>query len=101
MSMTRDIGHQALDINVGRILEMFVGSQISLAIAKRDLAQLFDQPKNTIGAADLDDYLELMLGQVKSRDIETGEARADLVRIAALAQAHDADFTAHIQRGED
>lgn len=101
MSMTRDIGRQALDINVGRILEMYLGSQISLAMAKNDLAQLFDQPKNTVGAMDLDDYLELMLGQVKSRDIEAGEARADLVRIAALAQAHDADFTAHIQRGED
>lgn len=101
MPMTRDIGNQALDINVGRILEMFVSSQINLAIAKSDLARLFDQPKNTVGAADLDDYLELMLGQLKSRDIETGDARADLVRIAALAQVREADFTAHIQRGED
>jgi len=101
MSMTLDGSHEALDINIGRALEMYLADDISLSKTKLELMRFFGVPSHSARRADLEAYLTLLLEQVKCRDLEAGDVRSDLVRMAVLAQSHDADFAALIQRGED
>jgi hypothetical protein len=100
MSMTRDEDHQADDMNIGRIIEMYLITEISLSQARTDLAGLFgiaaDDPRHT----DFDRYIGRVLRDTKAGEVEAGDARANLVKLAALAQSGDNDFEAFITNGE-
>ena len=101
MPMTVNNGHQALELDVGLILDTYLASEINLHRAKADLTVFFHQPLTSTGAKDLDDYLTILLEQAKAHKLEASQVQADVVRIAGLAQSPDPDFTTHIRRGAD
>jgi len=100
MSMTTDTDHQALDLNIGRIVELYIKAEIPLAVARKDLTRFFGESHNPTVSSDLQAYLGGILAQMRAGDLEPAEVRADLVRLAALAFAQDPDFAAQI-RPED
>ncbi len=99
--MTTDAGHQAIDLNIGRIIDMYLMAEITLPMAKADLLKFFGAPHTVQIATDLEAYLSQMLDQMRNGDLEPGEVRADLVRLAALANAHDPDFAKQVELSDD
>ena len=100
MSMTTDSDHQALDMNIGRIVEMYFLAEIELPEAKSDLMTLFGGPHPASISDALKVYLSRMLVQTRQGDLDAGEVRVDLVRLAGLAHAHDPDFIARIRQDQ-
>lgn len=97
MSMTTGADHQALDLNIGRIVELYIKAGITLAVARKDLTRFFGESHNPTVASGLQEYLGGLLAQMRAGDLEPAEVRADLVRLAALALMHDPDFAAQIR----
>jgi len=101
MSMTKDEDHLAVDLNIGRIVEMYLIAEIDLPTAKTDLAALFgiaaDNPLHT----DLEAYLGRLLKETRTGEVEAGDTRANLVKLAALAQSGDNDFAAYIDNSQE
>ena len=98
MSMTTDADHQAMDLNIGRIIEMYLMAEITLPLAKADILKLFGHSHTAETVTDLEIYLSQMLEQLRMGDLEPAEVRADLIRLLALANAHDPDFLAQVRR---
>lgn len=99
--MTTDADHQAIDLNIGRIIDMYLMAEITLLQAKTDILNLFGRLHAAETMADLDAYLSQMLEQMRKGDLEPDEVRTDLVRLVALANAHDPDFAAQVQLDAD
>ncbi len=99
--MTLDESHQALDAEIGNILDMYHGGYIGLDKVKRQLARLFGDPEGARLHNDLFVYLGRVLDQHRFAEISADALRADLVRMAALAKTNEALFVDHIWREPD
>jgi len=99
--MSTDADHQALDFNIGRILQMFLAAEIDIGVAKLDITKNFSSPQSEKLAIDLDSYLFRLLDQLRGGDLEASEVRLDLVRLGILANAHDEDFAKRIRQDAD
>ncbi len=92
MSMTRDAGHQSLDINIGRVIELFIENDIPLEVARENLAKHFHGKQVAENRASLDTYITNVLDMVRSGELEPVQARTGLVRAAAAAEKGDKAF---------
>ena len=92
MSMTRDDGHQALDFNIGRILQMFLIGDLSFDATKAELAKYYHP------SAEFDTALGRTLDNLKGGGLSASQARADLVKAAAAAERNDPDFVRFLKQ---
>ena len=99
--MTPDESHQALDAEIGNILDRYHGGYIGLDKVKKQLARLFGDPEGARLHNDLFVYLGRVMDQNRFGEISADALRADLVRMAALAKTDAALFVDHIWRESD
>ena len=86
MSMTKDAGHQALDINIGRILQMYLTGDLSAEVTRNNLSRFFNgapQWRN-----DIDAWLLRRLHDMRDGH-DASHVRKDMVRMAVAAENHD------------
>jgi hypothetical protein len=96
MSMTRDAGHQSLDINIGRSIELFIENDIPLDAARENICKLFHGKSVAENRAHLHTYVTNVLDMVRSGELEPVQARIGLVRAAAAAEKGDKAFASLI-----
>jgi hypothetical protein len=96
--MTADADAQASDLNMGRVVEMYLQAEITLAAAKSDIVRLIGGSRSPEISADLDAYLNRMLEQMRVGDLQGGEVRTDLVSLASLASMNDPDFARRVRQ---
>ena len=99
--MTPDESHQALDAEIGNILDMYHAGYIGLDKVKRQLSKVFGDPESARLHNDLFVYLGRVLDQHRFAEISADALRGDLVRMAALAKTNEALFIDHIWRDRD
>ena len=99
--MTPDESHQALDAEIGNILDRYHGGYIGMDKVKKQLARLFGDPEGARLHNDLFVYLSRVMDQNRFGEISADALRADLVRMAALAKTDAALFVDHIWRESD
>jgi hypothetical protein len=98
MSMTRDAGHQALDINIGRILQMYLTGDLSAETTRNNLTRFFGGAPEWRG--DIDAWIDRRLAEMADgRD--AGHVRQDLVKMAAAAERHDPHLIEKLRGGHD
>lgn len=95
MSMTTDASHQALDINIGRILEMFLKGEIARDKAETDLAVFYKGKHRNVAASDVRAYLAAQLDQAEAC---AAKVRTNLVQMAALARSGRSEFDTRLHR---
>ena len=92
MFLTSDKSHQALDMNIGRVLEMFLGGDISRDQALEHLTSFYNTADECTSPTQLRAYIDAQLDDARGR---TDKVRADLVHAAVMAhEGHD--LTGHI-----
>lgn len=96
MSMTRDAGHQSLDLNIGRVIELFIENDIPLEAARENICKHFHGKQVAENRANLETYVNNVLDMVRSGELEPVQARAGLVRAAAAAEKGDKAFASLI-----
>ncbi len=96
MSMTRDAGHQSLDINIGRVIELFIENDIPLATARESICRLFHGKHVEENRASLETYVTNVLEMVRTGELEPVQARNGLVRSAAAAEKGDKAYASLI-----
>ena len=96
MSMTRDAGHQSLDINIGRVIELFIENDIPLEAARENICKHFHGKPVAESRAALEAYVTNVLEMVRSGELEPVQARTGLVRAAAAAEKGDKAFASLI-----
>ena len=96
MSMTRDSGHQSLDINIGRIIELFIENDIPLEVARQDICKHFHGKQVAENRASLQTYVGNVLEMVRTGELEAVQARTGLVRAAAAAEKGDKAYASLI-----
>ena len=92
MSMTRDAGHQSLDLNIGRVIELFIEGDIPLEAARENICKHFHGKAVTENRAALETYVNNVLDMVRTGELEPVQARTGLVRAAAAAEKGDKAF---------
>jgi hypothetical protein len=96
MSMTRDAGHQSLDINIGRVIELFIENDIPLEVARENICKHFHGKQVAENRAHLETYVTNVLEMVRTGELEPVQARTGLVRAAAAAEKGDKAFASLI-----
>ncbi len=96
MSMTRDAGHQSLDINIGRIIELFIENDIPLETARENICRHFHGKQVAENRASLDIYVTNVLEMVRTGELEPVQARNGFVRAAAAAEKGDKAYASLI-----
>ena len=96
MSMTRDAGHQSLDINIGRVIELFIENDIRLEVARETICKHFQGKHVAENRASLDTYVTNVLEMVRTGELEPVQARNGLVRAAAAAEKGDKAYASLI-----
>ena len=96
MSMTRDAGHQSLDINIGRVIELFIENDIPLETARENICRHFHGKQVAENRASLDTYVTNVLEMVRTGELEPVQARNGLVRAAAAAEKGDKAYASLI-----
>ena len=96
MSMTRDAGHQSLDLNIGRVIELFIEGDIPLEIARENICKHFHGKSVAENRASLETYVNNVLDMVRTGELEPVQARTGLVRAAAAAEKGDKAFASLI-----
>jgi hypothetical protein len=97
MSMTRDASHQSLDINIGRIVELYIEGDISAEMAREDLKRFFRGKRVAEESANLETYIANVLEMLQTGELEPVQARNGLVRAAAAAEKGDPAFAGLIK----
>jgi len=97
MSMTRDAGHQSLDINIGRVIELFIENDIPLEVARENICKHFHGKHVAENRASLEIYVGNVLEMVRTGELEPVQARTGLVRAAAAAEKGDKAFASLIK----
>ncbi len=92
MSMTKDRDHQALDINIGRVIELFIRGILSRDAARDDLKRYFDGPVLRGAPGEVDAYILRVLDQTDKQVLDPNQARRELVRASSASQAGDTTF---------
>ncbi len=92
MSMTRDADHRSLDINIGRVIELFIENDIPLEAARENICRHFHGKAVAESRAALDTYVTNVLEMVRGGELEPVQARSGLVRAAAAAEKGDKAF---------
>ena len=92
-----DNTHQALDISIGRILQMYLNDDVDQGNAQLDLVKFFDAPKNTVPPSDIQDFVHSILNEAKTGLIDASDARTELVRASVAAHEADLELAAIIQ----
>ena len=86
MSMTKDAGHQALDINIGRILQMYLTGDLNAEVTRDNLSRFFN------GASEWRHEIDFWLLR-RLHDMRDGHdanlVRREIVQMAAAAENHD------------
>ncbi len=98
MSMTRDAGHQALDFNIGRILQMYLTGDLSAEVTHNNLTRFFNGAPEWRG--DIDTWLMRRLEDMRDGH-DANVVRRDIVRVAAAAERHDAHLLDMLQPGHE
>ena len=75
MSMTRDAGHQSLDINIGRAVELFLENDIPMDVARENICKHFHGKHVAENRASLDTYVTNVLEMVRTGELEPVQAR--------------------------
>ncbi len=96
MSMTRDAGHQSLDLNIGRVIELFIQNDIPLEIARENICKHFHGKSVAENRASLETYVNNVLDMVRTGELEPVQARTGLVRAAAAAEKGDKAYASLI-----
>ena len=96
MSMTRDARHQSLDMNIGRVIELFIENDISLDVARENICKHFHGKHVAENRAALDTYVNNVLDMLRTGELEPVQARTGLVRAAAAAEKGDKAFASLI-----
>ena len=96
MSMTRDAGHQSLDINIGRAVELFLENDIPMDVARENICKHFHGKHVAENRASLDTYVTNVLEMVRTGELEPVQARNGLVRAAAAAEKGDKAYASLI-----
>jgi len=96
MSMTRDSDHRSLDINIGRVVELFIENDIPLETARDDICKHFHGKHVVENRANLQTYVTNVLEMVRGGELEPVQARTGLVRAAAAAEKGDKAFASLI-----
>ena len=96
MSMTRDAGHQSLDLNIGRVIELFIENDIPLESARENICKHFHGKQVAENRASLETYVNNVLDMVRTGELEPVQARTGLVRAAAAAEKGDKAFASLI-----
>jgi hypothetical protein len=99
--MTRDAGHQSLDINIGRVIELFIENDIPLEAARENICKHFHGKQVAENRADLEAHVTHVLETLRSGELEPVQARTGLVHAAAAAEKGDKAFVSliHSQAG--
>ena len=92
MSMTRDRDHQALDINIGRVIEFYIQGILSRDAARDDLIRYFDGPLARGLPGEITAYVTGVLDKTDKQVLDPNQARRELVRASSAAQANDSSF---------
>lgn len=96
MSMTRDAGHQSLDLNIGRVIELFIENDIPQDVARENICKHFHGKQVAENRANLETYVNNVLDMVRTGELEPVQARTGLVRAAAAAEKGDKAFASLI-----
>ncbi|MGZ3297657.1 MAG: hypothetical protein ACXU8U_05790 [Asticcacaulis sp.] len=95
--MTRDASHQSLDINIGRIIELYIDGDITADVAREDLIRFFHGKKVAEQSDNVRTYISNVLDMLQSGELEPVQARNGLVRAAAAAEKGDPAFAGLIK----
>ncbi|ESQ85377.1 hypothetical protein ABAC460_23765 [Asticcacaulis sp. AC460] len=98
MSMTRDAAHQALDINIGRILQMYLTGDLSAEVTRNNLTRFFNGAPEWRG--DIDAWLTRRLNDMRDGH-DANHVRHDIVRMAAAAERHDPKLAEMLHPGHE
>ena len=98
MSMTRDAGHQALDINIGRILQMYLTGDLSAEVTRNNLSRFFNGAPEW--RDDIDAWLTRRLDDMRDGH-DANAVRRDMVRVAAAAERHDPHLADMLHSGHE
>jgi len=96
MSMTHDAGHQSLDINIGRVVELFIENDIPLETARENICKHFHGKQVEENRVSLDTYVTNVLEMARTGELEPVQARNGLVRAAAAAEKGDKAYASLI-----
>jgi len=88
MFFMKNAAQQALDINIGRVLEMLLSGVLSHDQAHDAMTKFFDGAVHK-DPTDLHAYLTRMIHQVDKGHVKTDTARAHLVRVALASEKND------------
>ena len=88
MFFMKDAAQQALDINIGRVLEMFRSGVLTRQQACESLTRFFEGAARH-DARDLDAHLMRILERVDTGALEPKEARHKLVKAALASEKND------------
>ena len=92
MSMAKDRDHQALDINIGRVIELYIRGILGREAAREDLTRYFAGPVLRHAPGDVGAYIDHVLESTDQGRIDAGQARRNLVKAISAAQANDDSF---------
>lgn len=92
MSMTRDRDHQALDINIGRVIELYIRGILTREAARDDLIRYFDGPVMRSSPGEVGAYILRVLDLADKDVLDANQARRELVRATSAAQGNDTSF---------
>jgi len=98
MFFMKDAAQQALDINIGRVLEMFRSGVLTREQARDGLIRFFEGAAHH-DAADLNAHLNRILERVDTGAIDCKDARTKLVKAALASEKNDlryADILHHM-----
>jgi len=88
MSMTRDSDNRALDINIGRVLEMFRTGFLPRSAAHEALEKFFTDCGRRKDAQ-LDSDLDTILNRIDDNSLPLRQARESLVKAAVACERND------------
>jgi hypothetical protein len=92
----KDSEQQGLDINIGRVLEMFQTGVLSLEATREAVAKFFggEAQKDLTG---LNDILTRILTRIHAGALDCNKARSGLVNAAAASEHHDPHYIDRLQ----
>lgn len=88
MFFMKDAASQVLDINIGRVLEMFRSGILDREQAREGLTRFFEGAARH-DSSDLSVYLTRILERVDTGALEPKEARIRLVKAALASEKND------------
>lgn len=89
----KDSDQQGLDINIGRVLEMFRTNVLDAHQAREALGKFFGGEAQKDLAA-LESHLTTVLAGIDDGTLDLTKARAGLVNAAAASERHDPHYAA-------